>query len=302
MIRKVLNKIRFTNNQSQIADLIVEINQIRKKNSTIVLYGSPTEENWKGIANATKSLFPANAIMIPQLYSNSVFNNSETIQICEEIKNLKFKKIIFSGFAPYFFTWIDRLYDHVDVDIIYHGTISEFHDTNHQNFIEQLIACGKLGKIKQYGFIKIGLAEVFKKFYGFNSFHQVLPQPLIPKNLQKIEFDKSKIHIGIFGNNTFNKNLHNQVIHALMIDNVIVHVLDESIFHYLNLNERIVGHGKNLPYDIFLSLLASMDLNLYMSFNESYGLVASESKAIGVETLELKNTDYLMEIRSKLKL
>ena len=85
-----------------------------------------------------------------------------------------------------------------------------------------------------------------------------------------------------------------------MIENVIVHVLDKSVFQYLGMDERIVEHGKNLPREQFLSILGSMDLNLYMSFNESWGLVAFESEAIGVKTINNDNIDYLNTIRLKL--
>jgi glycosyltransferase involved in cell wall biosynthesis len=128
-----------------------------------------------------------------------------------------------------------------------------------------------------------------------------LVAPIIPKGIKKIELDTTKIHIGVFGADTFNKNLHNQVIHALMLDDVIVHVLDKTIFNYLGMNERIVGHGNNLPREQFLSILGSMDLNLYMSFNESWGLVTKESEAMGVRALNIENIDYLKSIKLELE-
>ena len=125
--------------------------------------------------------------------------------------------------------------------------------------------------------------------------------PIIPDGLKKIELDKTKIHVGVFGADTFNKNLHNQVIYALMIDEVVVHVLDKSIFKYLGKEDRIVEHGKDLPREKFLSILGSMDLNLYMSFNESWGLVAKESEAMGVSLLSPSNVDYLKLILDKIE-
>jgi hypothetical protein len=46
-----------------------------------------------------------------------------------------------------------------------------------------------------------------------------------------------------------------------------------------------------------------MDLNLYMSFNESWGLVAKESEAmgVGVSLLSLSNVDYLKLILNKIE-
>jgi hypothetical protein len=297
MIKKIKNKIFPKNNRNLLIDLMQHLEKIRKDSTILVLYGSPTGGSWKGIAHATVGLYPSNSLEIPQWYSNPVLSKSETLQVCKHINALKFERIIFSGFAPYLFSLMELLHEELAIEILYHGTISEFHDVNQQNFIQQLIAFGKNGKIKRFGFVKVGLAEVFSKFYAFNCFHQPLAPPSTPLEIKKIELDKTKIHIGVFGADTFNKNLHNQVIHALMIDDVLVHVLDKTIFSYLDMEDRIIEHGKNLTHEQFLKILGSMDLNLYMSFNESWGLVAKESEALNVRTLNIENIDYLKSIQ-----
>ena len=300
MLKRLLNKLKKSQNKEILAHLAIKLQEISEKNPVLVLYGSPTEGNWKGIANATVGLFPSNSLEIPQWYSNTVLNEKETIEICTLINQAKFEKIVISGFAPYFFDWIELLHSNTKIEVVYHGTISEFHDPLKQNFIEQLIFFGKTKKISRFGFVKEGLAEVFSKLYDLDCYQKHLNPPIIPKEIKKIELDKTKIHIGVFGAATFNKNLHNQVIHALMIDEVVVHVLDKSIFKYLGMNDRIVEHGENIPREQFLAILGSMDLNLYMSFNESWGLVAKESEAMGVKTISNLNINYIHEMRLKL--
>ncbi len=300
MLKRLLNKFKKSQNKEILAHLAIKLQEISENNAVLVLYGSPTEGNWKGIANATVGLFPSNSLEIPQWYSNAVLNQKETIEICTLIKQVKFKKIVISGFAHYFFEWIEFLHPHAEIEIIYHGTISEFHDPSQQIFIEQLISFGKTKKISRFGFVYEGMAEVFTKLFDLDCYQQPLNPPIIPKEIKKIELDKTKLHIGVFGADTFNKNLHNQVIHALMIDEVVVHVLDKSIFKYLGKEDRIVEHGENLPREQFLSILGSMDMNLYMSFNESWGLVAKESEAMGVKTISNLNINYIHEMRLKL--
>lgn len=302
MLQRIKERLFPKRNQTIVADIIQHLEEIRKDSGTIVLYGSATEGNWKGIAHATIGLYPDNSLEIPQWYSNPVLRKTETIQLCEHINALKFERIIFSGFAPYLFSWMELMDEELAIEVLYHGTISEFHDVNQQNFIQQLIAFGKSGKIKRFGFVKVGLAEVFIKLYNFDCYHQALAAPIIPKGIKKIDLDTTKIHIGVFGADTFNKNLHNQVIHALMLDEVIVHVLDKTVFRYLDMGNRIIEHGKNLPYEQFMGILGSMDLNLYMSFNESWGLVAKESEALGVKALNIENIDYLKSIQLELEI
>lgn len=164
-----------------------------------------------------------------------------------------------------------------------------------------MIQLAKDRKIKRMGFVKSGMAETFNQLYGFDCFHVPLPTPQITNNLTKLELDRSKFHIGVFGADTFNKNLHNQVIHALLIENAVIHVLDKSIFSYLNVDERIIEHGKNLTRDRFLQVLGSMDLNLYMSYSESWGLVAYESEALGVPCIHSFQVDYLEIINEELR-
>jgi glycosyltransferase involved in cell wall biosynthesis len=287
-------------NQDILRESLDVLKTVRKNSDIVVLYGTPTDGNWLGIANATKALFPHTAIAVPQWYSNPIFTSQEQDAICREIINLKFSKVIISGFAPYFFEWIEQLNSSVEIEIIFHGTISEFHERTKQALIGKMIQFGKQRKIKRFGFVKKGLAEVLSKLYGFECYHQPLSTPAIPENIQKIALDKSKIHIGVFGGDTFNKNLHNQVIHALLIENTIVHVLDKSIFSYLQMDDRIIAHGKNLSREMFLSILGSMDLNLYMSYNESWGLIAYESEAMGVPCVNNVDVDYKFLIASKL--
>jgi glycosyltransferase involved in cell wall biosynthesis len=301
MIRKLKSKFFGPNNKVQIEGLKDKIESIRKENDSIVLFGSPTEGNWKGIANATTGLFPINSLEIPQWYSNSIFTEKETIEICVSINEARFKKVIISGFAPYFFIWIELLYSIATIEVIFHGTISEFHEPEKQKFVSKLIQLGQTNVISRFGFVKEGLDKVFSSLYGFETYHQPLTLLQVPPGIKKLDLDRSKIHIGVFGADTFNKNLHNQVIHALMIENAMVHVLDKSVFEYLNLSNRIVEHGKNLPREVFLSILGSMDLNLYMSFNESWGLVAYESEAMGVPCISQSDIDYLQLINAKLK-
>lgn len=301
MIRKYFrNKVPGISS-NEFEELLARIETIRNDSALIALYGTPTQGNWLGIANATKGVFQHNALAIPQHFSHCRLNSNQVDRLVETIKKQHFERIVFSGFAPYFLTWIEKLAEHLSVEILYHGTISEWHDASHRDFIGELIQLGKSGKVKRFGFVKKGLEEVFSTLYGFESYHQPLPDPVIPQNLKKLNLDRSKIHIGVFGADTFNKNLHNQVIHALLLENAIVHVLDKSIFAYLGMHERIVEHEKNLPREQFLCILGSMDLNLYMSYSESWGLVAYESEAMSVKCGGSINIDYLAKIKNKIE-
>jgi hypothetical protein len=292
MWKRIKNRIFGRSNPDLLKEKCEELQRFRKLSSEIAIFGTPTEGNWLGIANASKSLFPNTAYAFPQVYSNNGFNKKEFETWKKQLVELKFQKITFSGFAYFFFDLIEEIGNNTHVEIIFHGTISEFHSPEKQKWIGRKIQLAKADKINRVGFVKTGMAEVFNKLYGFDCFHAPLPTPEIPKHLEKLKLDRNKFHIGVFGADTFNKNLHNQVIHALLIENAVVHVLDKSIFNYLNQNDRIVEHRKNLSREKFLSILGSMDLNLYMSYSESWGLVAYESEAMGVKCVRIEDINY----------
>jgi glycosyltransferase involved in cell wall biosynthesis len=296
MLNRIIRKVFPKKNKALLDRKVLELKELRKRSDEIVICGSTTEGSWLGISNATHSLFPDKTYTFPQWYSHPVFKDKEMKVWKEALVGLQFTKITISGFAPFFFEFISEYGDKQNIEVIYHGTWSEMHDKERRDWMARMFLMSRIGKIKKIGFIKKGMAETVHQLYGFDCQHIPLPRPEIPKGLQKLNLDQSKFHIGVFGADTFNKNLHNQVVHALLIEKAIIHVLDKSIFSYLNMDNRIIEHGKNLPKEKFLGILGSMDLNLYMSYSESWGLVTYESEAMGVRCIGNLNVDYKNEI------
>jgi glycosyltransferase involved in cell wall biosynthesis len=301
MLNRIIRKVFPKKNKALLDRKVLELKELRKRSDEIVICGSTTEGSWLGISNATHSLFPDKTYTFPQWFSHPVFKDKEMKVWKETLIGLQFTKITISGFAAFFFDFISEFGENQHIEVIYHGTWSEMHDKERRDWMTRLFHLTSIGKIKKIGFIKKGMAETVHQLYGFDCKHIPLPPPKIPMGIQKLDLDRSKFHIGVFGADTFNKNLHNQVVHALIIENSIIHVLDKSIFEYLNMSDRIVEHGKNLPKETFLQILGSMDLNLYMSYSESWGLVAYESEAIGVPCLTQETIDYFSKIKMKSK-
>ncbi|MCB0512747.1 MAG: hypothetical protein KDC72_09370, partial [Bacteroidetes bacterium] len=186
MWNRIKNRLSANKSAVNVKELIDNIENVRKRSTILVLYGSPTNGSWLGIANATLGLFPNEAVEIPQWYSHLELNSKQEKEVLNLIAKLKFEKIIVSGFASFFFKWIDYVHASTQVTILFHGTISEFHDENRREFIAQLITYGRQNKINSFGFVKVGLAEIFNTLYGFKTYHQALNAPSIPENLDKL--------------------------------------------------------------------------------------------------------------------
>lgn len=287
---KRLNKRHTSSTNFQ--KILVDLEKIRKNSDRLVLYGQSTGANWLGISIATSLIYPKEALEVPQNFSTCMLSPNQQKALLNRIIALDFGTVVFSGFAEYSTSWVQQLKGHVQIEIIYHGTFAELHNPKNQLRFAEITDLALKGDVHKVGFVSKDMAATIEKILGFNCYSLDIPKPSLTPLETKIDLDPSFVHIGVFGGDTFNKNLHNQVTHALLIDRSIVHVADKSVFRYLDQDLRIVEHGKNLPRERFLQVLGSMDLNLYCSYSESWGLVVVESEAMGVPCLGPISFDY----------
>ena len=70
--------------------------------------------------------------------------------------------------------------------------------------------------------------------YDIHCFDLFIPQLILPSPQNYINKQSSYIDIGIFGNDSYNKNIHNQVIAGLLINNSRIHVINKRHFDYLD--------------------------------------------------------------------
>lgn len=297
MLLKRLNKKHTPSANFQ--ELLADLEQIRKYGDLLVLYGQSTGPNWLGISIATTLLFPKDSLEIPQNFSSCLLSFDQQQALLNRIIALDFDRVVFSGFADYCVSWVQQLKDSARVEVIYHGTFAELYDPKNQQRFSEITELAKKGDIKKVGFIKKDMAKTIENILGFDCYSLDMPRPDIKPLESKIDLDPNFFHIGVFGGDTFNKNLHNQVAHALLIKKSNIHVADKRPFGYLGQDHRLVEHGKNIPRGEFLKILGSMDLNLYCSYSESWGLVVVESEAMGVPCLGPIDFDYIGAIEKK---
>lgn len=90
----------------------------------------------------------------------------------------------------------------------------------------------------------------------------------------------------------------------MAVNNSIVHVLNKNDAQFWDENDRIVVHD-NLSRQDFLNILSNMDLNLYVSYSESWGQVITESISCGVPCLVSNNSGIFAfsdELREELEI
>jgi len=276
----------FTKDQYKgMGDLIAQIKSVREVSDIIAFTPAATGSCWKGVGVAGKNLFGSRLVELPQYYSQSLLHSDQLEELAWVLKSCQFKQLIFNGFLPY----MEKLMINeaeVSVGVVFHGALSELMDNAvSRECFEMVEQLAKQKKIHKLGFVKKGLAETFSQLWEIDCYE--LPLPTKTKDIKVSTLPG--LNIGVFGYHNFNKNVINQVYAALLIPNAKVHVLGYSdVFDKIN-KERLVIHPNGLPQKEFLCLLGAMDLNLHLSFSESWGQIVTESLAMGVPCLSSHN-------------
>lgn len=293
MLKKFLEK-QYINKHFKlpINELVFRLRSIRKVSDVLAICPQPTENSWRGVLTATAGLFPESTFQMPQYYSNSVYSNAELKLFAKELHNCKFQNIIFSGFPPYFQILINYLWEFGfrETYLIYHGSFSSNReDAVTTKMIHTILTLSRNGKIKRLGFVKKGMSETIESLTGVKGTHIRLFTK-IPHNIEPLAFDNNTSNIGVFTHNQYRKNIDNQIAAALMVKNATVHTRRNYDYAYTFSENRLIYHPYFNSYNEFLSLLAGMSVNLYVSFSECFGQVITESLALGVPCLAADNS------------
>ncbi len=145
---------------------------------------------------------------------------------------------------------------------------------------DEVLALARSEVLDRVGFAKAGLAESFVAL-GYPAFYVPTRAPDLPE-VARHDFDPG-LHIGVFAEPFWRKNVVTQLGAVALLDDATAHAMRRPDVGYLD-GLRIVEHGE-IPWETFLSLQASMDLNLYVTLSECQPLTPVESYLSGVPAL-----------------
>ncbi len=281
-------------------DIIDELTNIRRSSEILSICPKPTGYSWLGVQVASLSLFPNCTFQIPQYYSNQLLSDKQLLQLANVLNDLNFSQIIFNGFQPYFGKIIDLLNSEIKIKVVYHGFLSELSGNTKQiNAFNSLLDYVEKNKISAIGCVKKGLALSLAKLFPIETFEIILPNRYIAQSVKNYD---SQLNIGVLLNTSFRKNIHNQAVAAIMKENAILHTFRTSDLSYLP-QERIVYYDL-MSHDKFVNLIASMTINLHVTFSEGMGgQVCAESISQGVPCISAYTSsffDYDEDLKQKL--
>ncbi len=296
MRKQIIHILNFRKNTNlhnrNYLSLIQEIENVYRFNDhSLVLCLDNTGSSYLGVKNAVLNLFPTNTVIIPAYYSNALISDEQILNLANHIVSLGFKQLILGSFPHCFEKLALEIDKRIVVKTIFHGALSELHDFDKmKNFMDMIKLC-QSGVISRLGFVKSGLAQWSISLFKIDAcWLQLFP---ITGLNNKFTFDDGRIHIGVFGNSTFNKNITNQIAGALLVPNSVIHCFKSSQYFENLFGDRIVLHD-HMSHKDFLNLIGSMNLNLHLSFSEGMGgQTFTESISLGVPCLTSFNNEYL---------
>jgi hypothetical protein len=170
----------------------------------------------------------------------------------------------------------------ISTRVVLHSSMSQHGaEAGEAAVADTVMALAAAGSVHRVGFVKLGMAEAFTAL-GHDAAYVPNRAPNVPP-LPARAVSGDRINIGAFAEPFWRKNLVTQLAALALIPGARGHVLALPAIRYLE-GLEVVEHGV-LPWEEFISVQASMDLNLYVTLSECHPLTPVESYLSGVPCL-----------------
>ena len=146
--------------------------------------------------------------------------------------------------------------------------------------VDEILALSKSGALDSVGMAKSGVHDAFAAL-GYDIAFVPNRVPRLPE-FEKLDLGPG-LNVGVFAEALWRKNLPTQLLANGMLEDARAHVMRRPGLAYLD-GLEIVEHGE-LPWDRFIALQSSVDLNLYVTLSECHPSTPQESYLAGVPCL-----------------
>ena len=147
--------------------------------------------------------------------------------------------------------------------------------------VGEVLALASEGILDEVGMAKPGVPEALIAA-GYPVSYVPNRVPRLPP-IKKRDLDRGSLHIGVFAEPFWRKNVVTQLLAVGLMQGAVAHVMKRPDVEYLD-GLEIVEHGE-LPWEEFISLQSSVDLNLYVTLSECHPSTPQESYLAGVPCL-----------------
>lgn len=267
--------------------------RIREASDVLAVTPAVVRYYWLGVNRAAHALFPEGVLELPTAIAMSSSDDVAMEALARCAARLRFSQVVINGFPECGESLAKRLGERgIRVGCLFHGFLSECgqDDATNRLFQTMLQLC-RDGVIARLACNKKGLPQTIERIAGIRAYTFMVPTRVDGASAAPRRGGAGGIHIGVLAYDLFRKNIHNQVAAALMIDGATVHVAGKPKLDYWGCGHRLARHPEVMPHRDFVALLGQMDLNLHLSFSESWGQVTAESLAVGVPCMIANHSD-----------
>lgn len=175
----------------------------------------------------------------------------------------------------------------IETRVVLHSSMTQHGaEPGEAEVADTVMALSRDGTIGRVGFVKAGLAEAFAAL-GYPAAYVPNRAPDMPV-ISPVDLGPD-LHVGVFAESFWRKNMVTQLAAVALLEGATAHVLQRPDVAYLD-GLSIVEHGV-VPWEEFISLQASTDLNLYATLSECHPLSPIESYLSGVPALISRTSD-----------
>jgi hypothetical protein len=146
--------------------------------------------------------------------------------------------------------------------------------------VDEVLFLRRTGVLAEVGMAKVGVPEALTAAGHPVTF---VPNrvPTMP-DLERVDLGPG-LHVGVFAEPFWRKNVVTQLLAVGLLDGAVAHVMRKPEVAYLD-GIEVVEHGE-LPWEQFVALQGSVDINLYVTLSECHPSTPQESYLAGVPCL-----------------
>lgn len=222
--------------------------------------------DWRGVRTV------AYAFRSPVIECDDLERWSKTI--IEGLEAVEVKVAVIQGWPPgsgFFARELARRA--VEVKCVLHSSPAQHGaEASEAAVVGEVLGLLRDGILKEVGMAKAGVPVAFQAA-GYQVAHVPNRVPLMPE-VEKVDLGPG-IHIGVFAEPFWRKNVVTQLLAVGLLDGATAHVMTRPDVAYLD-HLHVVEHGE-LPWEEFVSLQGSVDLNLYVTLSECHPSTPQES-------------------------
>jgi hypothetical protein len=175
----------------------------------------------------------------------------------------------------------------INTRVVLHSSMAQHGaEAGEATVVSEVLALAARGALDRVGFVKAGLAESFAAL-GYPAAYVPNRTPDLPP-YERRDLGPG-LNVGIFAEPFWRKNVVTQLGAVALLESATAHVMRRPDVDYLD-HLQMIDHGE-LPWDEFVSVQASMDVNLYVTLSECHPLSPIESYLTDVPALMSRTSD-----------